>query len=75
MHNQLWAWGASIVLFFIGGKLAHSLVVATKYLKVARDFIDGLDDMVAALKDNTLTPEEIQQLKNDIAKVQVDLKG
>jgi hypothetical protein len=47
---------------------------AVKYAMLAKDAVETLSDVVEALKDGKLAPEEIEALKNDVAKFKADLK-
>lgn len=53
------------------GKVLPSTV---KYVRLASDAINALDDIVESLVDGKLTPDELDKLKNDLAKFKADLK-
>jgi hypothetical protein len=45
-----------------------------KYAMIAKDAISILDDALEALEDGALTPNEIDKIKLDVAKLKDDLK-
>ena len=74
MQNQLFAWIGSWLLGIAGVSIAF-----TKYykqvkraLRIAQDSLALVNNLLDACQDNSITPDEIQKLKDDLAKIQSD---
>lgn len=63
----------------IGVFLARYMPMVIKYATLAKDAVETLNDIAAALKPDAngkveLTPQEIDEIKADAEKFQIDLK-
>ena len=72
--NQSLAWIGSAVLAIVGGGLAKYAKDLRKDLKVATHCLELVSDLMDAADDNVISPEEVQKLKDDIAKIKEDAK-
>lgn len=67
--------GAILGIGGIGLVVSKFMTKYTKYAMLAKDAVETLTDVALALKDGTLSADEIAELKADIAKFQVDLRA
>lgn len=75
-----WGIGSAILggVLSIGGiglTVGGFLTKYNKYVMLAKDAVETLADAANALKDGTLSADEITKLKGDISQFQVDLKS
>ena len=67
--------GAVLGIAGIGLAVGKFATKYTKYVMLAKDAVETLTDAANALKDGSLSVEELAKLKADIAQFQADLKA
>lgn len=55
--------------------LGKVLPKVTKYIHIAKEAIDLLDDVTAAVKDNTITKEEVDEIMKEVSELKLALKA
>lgn len=71
------AIAASVVTFILGiaavSKFLGKILPQTaKYVSIAKDALALADDLIAALEDGAISPEETSTFKTDLARIKDD---
>ena len=60
-----------IAVFVLAGKFLPRII---KYFNVATDAVKLAEDLLAAIKDDKIDPEEMKRITDDVLKMKGDLK-